>query len=176
MTDLTLVDDALGTVGSAGEAALDTIVGSAALALDSVTRPRRSAGRARRRGSSVNETATEAAEELIDEATSLPGRALLGYVRLLRRQGTRGGVVGRVSRGVLGAVHGQAREAARFFIRLERETDVDRHGHRRTRAGSTARRAKSGTTARRTAARGTTTRSRSATGRRRTAPRTRRSA
>ena len=65
MADLTVV-------GKAGETALDTVVGGASLALDAVTRPRRSAGRARRRGSDVNEVITEVAEDVVDEVSALP--------------------------------------------------------------------------------------------------------
>jgi len=169
MTDLTIVDSAFDSVGSAGEAALDTVVGGAAMALDTATRPRRTAGRARRRGSQVNEAIAEATEEVVDGVAALPERVLLAYVRLLRRQGRRDDLMGSVSRTVLGAVHGQARGAARFFGRLERESDVDARGRRRT--GATTRgRASAGrrtstarsTTRRRTTTAARTTRRRSA--------------
>jgi len=180
MTDLSIVDTAIDSVGAAGEAALDTVVGGAAIALDAATRPRRSAGRARRRGGAVNEALLDAGEELVDEVTGLPERVLVGYLRLLRRQGRRDDVLGIVSRGVLGTVHDQARGAARFFARLERETDVDRHGKRRTaRRSSTTTRSTRGrsTTATRTRGRtaGGTTR-RGTTGRRTAATRARRTA
>jgi hypothetical protein len=132
MTDLSIVDRAVDSVGSAGESAIDSVVGGAALALDAARRPRRTAARARRRGSEANQALVEATEELVEEAVALPERALLGYVRLLRRQGVREDVVGGVSRALLGAVHGQAKGAARFFTRLEKATDVDAHGRRRT--------------------------------------------
>ena len=134
MTDLSIVDRAVDSVGSAGESALDSVVGGAALAVDAARRPRRTAAQARRRGSAANQALVEAGEELVEEAVALPERALLGYVRLLRRQGRRDDVVGGVSRAVLGAVHGQARGAARFFTRLEKATDVAANGRRRTRA------------------------------------------
>jgi hypothetical protein len=140
MTDLTVV-------GNAGEAALDTVVGGAAVALDTVTRPRRSAGRARRRGNDVTEAITDATEDVVDEVSALPERVLVAYVRLLRRRARREDVVGTVSRGVLGALHRPARDWARFFQRLERETTVERG-----RRGSTARRA---TTTTRGSVRGT---------------------
>jgi hypothetical protein len=160
MTDLSIVDSAFDTVGSAGEAALDAVVGGAAMALDTATRPRRTAGRARRRGSQVNEAIAEATEEVVEGVAALPERVLLAYVRLLRRQGRRDDLVGSVSRTVLGAVHGQARGAARFFGRLERESDVDAQGRRRT--GATTRRRV--TAGRRTSTpRGTTTRRRTTT-------------
>lgn len=152
MTDLTIVDDAFNSVGSAGEAALDTVVGGAVTAFDAVARPRRSAGRARRRGSEVNETLIDAAEEVLDVATGLPERVLLTYLRAVRRQAGRRDVLGAASRTVLGAVHGSARDWARFFSRLERETDVRGAGRTRT----TARR--SSGTARATGRRRTTTR------------------
>lgn len=123
MTDLTVV-------GKAGETALDTVVGGASLALDTVTRPRRSAGRARRRGSDVNDVIADTAEEVVDEVSALPERALVAYVRLLRRRARRDDVVGTVSRGVLGALHRPASDWARFFQRLERETAVDGKGRR----------------------------------------------
>jgi hypothetical protein len=155
MTDLTVVDNA----GRAGEAALDTIVGGAALALDAVSRPRRAANRARRRGSSVNASVVDTAEELVEEVVSLPEQALIEYLRLLRRTSRREDVVGAVTRAMLDAVNGPAREAARFFERVERETSTGtgRRGGRRT-ARATASRAKSArrtaTAARRTAGTG----------------------
>jgi len=124
MTDLSIVD----SVGRAGEAALDTVVGGASLALDPVTRPRRTAGRARRRGSDVTEVLGDVTEDVMDEVGALPERALLAYVRMLRRRARRDDVVGTVSRGVLGALHRPARDWSRFFQRLERETTVDRRG------------------------------------------------
>lgn len=151
MTNLSIVD----TVGGAGEAAIDTVVGGASMALDTVTRPGRAAGRARRRGSDVNDVLTDVTEEVVDEVTALPERMLVAYVRMLRRRARRDDVVGTVTRGVLGAMHRPARDWARFFQRLERETTVDRRratGGRAT-VRSTARRAarKTATGARRTA-------------------------
>ncbi|HXA27710.1 MAG TPA: hypothetical protein VN193_03095 [Candidatus Angelobacter sp.] len=139
MADLTVV-------GKAGETALDTVVGGASLALDTVTRPRRSAGRARRRGSDVNDVITEVAEDVVDEVSALPERALVAYVRLLRRRARRDDVVGTVSRGVLGVLHRPASDWARFFQRLERETAVDGKGRRAaaTSTRGTARTAASG--------------------------------
>jgi hypothetical protein len=179
MTDLSIVDSA----GSAGEAALDTVVGGASIALDSLTRPRRTAGRVRRRGSDVNEVISDVTEEVVDEVTALPERMLVAYVRMLRRRARQDDVVGTVSRGVLSAMHRPAKDWARFFQRLERETSLDRRRNTRTRGTvrGTARTAarKTATGARRTAktARGnapsrggrrTTTR-RGTTARRRTA-------
>jgi hypothetical protein len=140
MTDLTIVDNAFNTAGEAGEAALDTVVGGAAMAFDTATRPRRTVGRARRRGSEVNEVIAEVTEEAVDGVLGLPERALVGYVRMLRRQAKRDDLVGAASRTLLGTVHGRAREAARFFTRIERETDVDAQGRRRTAAAGTPRR------------------------------------
>jgi hypothetical protein len=140
MTDLSIVE----SVGNAGEAALDTVVGGAAMALDSVTRPRRTAGRARRRGSDVAEALTEATEDVVDEVSAIPERVLVAYVRMLRRRARGDDVVGTVSRGVLGALHRPAKDAARFFQRLERETTVERAARRtatstrRTTTGGTA--------------------------------------
>lgn len=180
MTDLSIVD----SVGNAGEAALDTVVGGASVALDSLTRPRRAAGRARRRGGDVNEAISDAAEDVLDEVTALPERVLVAYVRMLRRRARQDDVVGTVSRGVLGAMHRPAKDWARFFQRLERETTVDRRRGTATRGTvrGTARSAarKTATGARRTAqtargsapARGrrsTTGTRRGATARRRTA-------
>jgi hypothetical protein len=150
MTDLTIVDSA----SRAGEAALDTVVGGAAMALDSVTRPRRSAGRARRRGSDVNGTLADATEEVFDEVSALPERVLLAYVRTLRRNARRDDVLGTVSRGVLGVMHRPARDWSHFFQRLERETTVERRGRGTSRtvrgtARTAARKATTG--ARRTA-------------------------
>jgi hypothetical protein len=135
MTDLTVV-------GNAGETALDTVVGGAAMALDTVTRPRRAAGRARRRGNDVTDAISDATEDVVDEVSALPERVLVAYVRLLRRRARRDDVVGTVSRGVLDALHRPAKDWARFFQRLERETTVEggrRGGTRRTtrRAAST---------------------------------------
>jgi len=133
MTDLTVFD----TVGRAGEAALDTAAGGAAMALDAVSRPRRSAGRARRRGSDVTDAIAEATEDVVDEVSALPERLLVAYVRLLRQRARRDDVVGTVSRGVLGALHRPAGDWARFFQRLERETTVERgRGSRTTARGS----------------------------------------
>jgi hypothetical protein len=152
MTDLTIVD----TVGSAGEAALDTVVGGAAMAFDSVTRPRRSAGRARRRGNDVTEVLSDVTGEVMDEVTVLPERMLVAYVRMLRRRARRDDVVGTVSRGVLNALHRPAKDWSRFFQRLERETTVDRGGRRRaSTTRSTSRGTVRGTA--RTAARKATT-------------------
>ncbi|HZS15134.1 MAG TPA: hypothetical protein VFC09_11090 [Candidatus Dormibacteraeota bacterium] len=146
MTDLSIVD----SVGSAGEAALDTVVGGASLAFDSVTRPRRTAGRARRRGGDVTEAIGEVTEDVVDEVSALPERALLAYVRMLRRRARRDDVVGTVSRGVLGALHRPARDWARFFQRLERETTVDRRG-RTARSSTRTVRGTARTAARKTA-------------------------
>src|SRR5579884_1391592 len=145
MTDLSIVESA----GDAGAAALDTVVGGASLALDAVTRPRRTAGRARRRGADVTEVIGEAAEDVVDEVTLLPQRALLAYVRMLRRRARRDDVVGTVTRGVLDAMHGPAKGWARFFERLERETNVDRRG--RTGGSSRSVRGTARTAARKTA-------------------------
>jgi hypothetical protein len=166
MTDLTVV-------GNAGEAALDTVVGGAAVALDTVTHPRRSAGRARRRGNDVTEAITDATEDVVDEVSALPERVLVAYVRLLRRRARRDDVVGTVSRGVLGALHRPARDWARFFQRLERETTVERG-----RRGSTPRRTTTTTrgsvrgTARTAARKATSGARRTAKTARGTAPRT----
>lgn len=124
MTDLSIVDG----VGSAGAAALDTVVGGASIALDSVARPGRTAGRARRRGNDVNEVLADVTEEVMDEVTALPERVLVAYVRMLRRRARRDDVLGTLSRGVLGAMHRPARDWARFLQRLERETSLDRRG------------------------------------------------
>src|SRR5258708_35665237 len=133
MTDLTILASAADSVGRAGEAALDTVVGGAALALDSVTRPRRSAGRARRRGSDVTTAVVDGTEEVIDEVLALPERVLVAYLRLLRSTGRRDDVIGTVTRTMLEAMHVPAKEAARFFERVERETAVGgRTARRRT--------------------------------------------
>ncbi|HEV7676969.1 MAG TPA: hypothetical protein VGQ42_00200 [Candidatus Dormibacteraeota bacterium] len=157
MTDLTIVDSA----GRAGEAALDTIVGGASFALDAVARPGRSTGRARRRGSAVNNSITDGVEEVVDEVVSLPERALIAYIRMLRRTGRRPDVVGAVTRTLLDVVNGPAKEAARFFERLERETETGtrRRGGRRA---STATRARRTTRATAASARGTASRVKSA--------------
>jgi hypothetical protein len=147
MTDLTIVD----TVGSAGEAALDTVVGGAALALDTVTRPRRSAGRARRHGNDVTEVIADVTEDVVDEVSLLPERVLVAYVRMLRRRARRDDVVGTVSRGVLGVLHRPAKDWARFFNRLERETTVERRA-RRASTGTGGARRKTTTGTRRTTA------------------------
>lgn len=136
MTDLSIVDNAFDSVGSAGEAALDTIVGGVATALDTATRPRRSAGRARRRGSQVNEELVDTVEEAVGTATALPERVFIAYLRTLRRQARRQDPVGTAARTLLSALHRPARDAARFFTRVERETDV--RGTRTARRGSTA--------------------------------------
>lgn len=122
MTDLSIVD----SVGSAGEAALDTVVGGASIALDTMTRPRRTAGRVRRRGNDVNDVISDVTEEVVDEVTAIPERMLVAYVRMLRRRARQDDVVGTVSRGVLKAMHGPAKDWRRFFERLERETSLDR--------------------------------------------------
>lgn len=159
MTDLTVVD--------AGEAALDTVVGGAAMALDTVTRPRRSAGRARRRGNDVTEALADATEDVVDEVSGLPERVLVAYVRLLRRRARRDDVVGTVSRGVLGVLHRPAQDWARFFQRLERETAVNGTGAR----GSATRRGSVRGTARAAARRATTGAKRTAKTARGNAPR-----
>jgi hypothetical protein len=173
MTDLSIVD----SVGNAGEAALDTVVGGAAMALDTITRPRRSAGRARRRGADVAEAISDTTEDVVDEVSALPERVLISYVRMLRRRARRDDVVGTVSRGVLDVLHRPARDWARFWQRLERETTVERsrrtssttRGSVRGTARSAPRKATSG--ARRTAktARGNAPRSGRGSTRRRTA-------
>jgi len=140
MSDLTILD----SVGSAGEAALDTVVGGAALALETVSRPRRTARRAQRRGA---EAAGAIAETTSDVVSALPERVLVAYVRLLRSNARRDDVVGTVSRGVLGAMHVPAREGARFLLRLEKETAL---GAGKPAKGG-ARRAKRATRRRRTA-------------------------
>jgi len=151
MTDLSIVD----SVGSAGEAALDTVVGGASIALDTMTRPRRTAGRVRRRGNDVNEVLADVTEDVVDEVSALPERVLVAYVRMLRRRARRDDVVGTVSRGVLSAMHRPAKDWRRFFERLERETSLDRRRAASTRgtARGTARTAarKTATGARRTA-------------------------
>jgi hypothetical protein len=159
MTDLTILDSAADSVGRAGEAALDTVVGGAALAIDTVTRPRRSTGRARRRGSDVNTALIDGTEEVIDEVLALPERVLVAYLRLLRSTGRRDDVVGAATRAMLEAMHVPAKEAARFFERVERETALAKPGTAR-RGTSKRGRGKPATGVRRTAtaARRTTTR------------------
>ncbi len=178
MTDLSIVD----AVGSAGGAALDTVVGGASIALDSVTRPRRTAGRARRRGNDVNEVISDVTEEVIDEVTALPERVLVAYVRMLRRRARQDGAVGTVSRGILGVMHRPAKDWSRFFQRLERETSLERRTSSRGTVRGTARKAartatsgarRTATTARGNASTASRGRSRS-TGARRTTPGTRR--
>ncbi len=137
MTDLSIVD----TVGSAGGAALDTVVGGASIALDTVTRPRRTAGRARRRGNDVNEVISDVTEEVMDEVTALPERVLVAYVRMLRRRARQDGAVGTVSRGILGVMHRPAKDWSRFFQRLERETSLERRTSSRATVRNTARKA-----------------------------------
>jgi hypothetical protein len=148
MTDLSIVD----TLGNAGEAALDTVVGGTAIAMDSLTRPRRTVGRTRRRGSDVNAAIVDATEDVIDEVTLLPERMLVAYVRMLRRNARRDDVVGTLSRTVLGVLHGPAKDWARFWQRLERETTVERRTSGRGTVRATARTAarKAATGARRT--------------------------
>jgi hypothetical protein len=157
MTDLTIVDNAFESVGSAGEAALDAVVGGAALAVDGAIRPRRSVARARRRGSQVNDTIAGAAEDVAETAAALPEHLLVAFLRSLRQQAARDDVLGAASRTILGAVHGSAGEAARFFARLERETAVLRRAPRAGRTTTTTRgrrtpaaRGRTGTAARRT--------------------------
>jgi hypothetical protein len=108
-------------------------VGGASIALDSLTRPRRAAGRVRRRGNDVNEVIADVTEDVVDEVTALPERALVAYVRMLRRRARQDDVIGTMSRGVLGALHRPARDWARFFQRLERETSLDRRRRTATR-------------------------------------------
>ena len=153
MTDLSLVDSAFDSVGSAGEAALDTVVGGAAMAVDTASRPRRAATRARRRGRA-------ATEELVDTAVALPERAVLAYLRGLRRQARRNDPIGAAARVILGAVHGPAGDWARFLARVERETDV------RARAGGRRPSAARATAARRSSTRGTAARRSTGTRRR----------
>ena len=152
MTDLSLVDSAFDSVGSAGDAALDTVVGGAAMAVDTARRPRRAATRARRRGDSVTDSLVDTAEDAVDTATALPGRVVLAYLRGLRRQARRDDPLGAAARTILGAVHGSARDWARFLARVERETDV--------RGTRTARRPATRATAARRTTRGTTARGR----------------
>jgi hypothetical protein len=174
MTDLSIVD----SVGNAGGAALDTMVGGASIALDGVTRPRRGAGRARRRGSDVNSSIAEATEGVVDEVTALPERVLIAYVRMLRRSARRGGVVGTVTRSVLDAVHGPVKDAAKFFERLERETTVQPVTRRARKATTRSRGSKATTrasvrgTARTAARRATSGAKRTAKTARGNAPRT----
>ena len=161
MTELTLVD----TAGAAGEAALDTVVGGAAMAVDAATRPRRTVARARRRGAAVNEAVAEVTEDVVDEVLGLPERALVAYLRMLRRRARGTDPLGTVSRALLRAVHGRAKDAARFFARVEREATVERPRRKGTAGGSRATsRSRSGrATARHTTTRRASTRTRRAT-------------
>jgi hypothetical protein len=122
MSELTIVDNAINSVGTAGEAALDAIVGGAALAADAVSRPRRAVTRARRRGSAVNREVADAAEEVFDATLALPERLLITSLRGLRSQAARRDALGGAARTLLAAVHVSSREAARFFARVERST------------------------------------------------------
>lgn len=152
MSDLSIVDNAFDSVGSAGEAALDAVVGGADAAIDVAARPRRSVARARRRGQAVNREIADTVDDLVDTATALPERVLVAYLRGLRRQAHRDDVLGAASRTILDAVNGSAREAARFFARVER---VSTTPARRTRP-ATATAAHRRTTTRRGRATGTT--------------------
>ena len=160
MSDL----DFFATVGSATEQAVDTAVGTGALALDVIRRPQRT----RRRGAQVTDQALREAGDIVDEAAGLPERVLIAYLRGVRRQARRSDVLGLVSRGLLGAVNAPAGSAAGFFTRLERETEVKTtRGRRRPSAPAPARRAARTvkSAARKTKGSATTTRRRNAAGR-----------
>jgi len=139
MSELTIVDNAIDSVGTAGEAALDAIVGGVALAADTVSRPRRAVTRARRRGSAVNREVAEAAEEVVDTTLALPERLLIASLRGLRSQATRRDALGDAARTLLAAVHSSSREAARFFARVERSTAAPARRGRATTATRTTR-------------------------------------
>jgi len=151
------------TVGSATEQAVDTAVGSGAVALDVIRRPQRS----RRRGAQATDQALRDAGDLVDDALALPERLVLGYLRGVRRRARRRDVLGLVSRGLLSAVNRPAGTAAGFFDRVERVTEVATRSRRRPSAPGTAGKAGRAVTsaARRTKSGATTTRRRNATGR-----------
>lgn len=154
--------DFFATVGSAAEQAVDTAAGTGALALDVLRRPQRT----RRRGAQVTDRVVREAEDLVDEALNLPERALLAYLRGVRRRARRDDVLGLVSRGLLGAVNGPAGTAADFFGRVESVTEFETR-RRRSAAPAPARRAARTvkSAARRTKSSATTTRRRNAAGR-----------
>lgn len=108
--------DVLDSVSSASQNALDTVVGGGAIALDAFRRP----SVARRRG----ERALKQTNQVVEETLALPERALVAYLRNLRRQARRKDVVGAVSRNVLIALNRPAATAARFFHVVERESAV----------------------------------------------------
>jgi hypothetical protein len=125
--------DVLDSVGSVSQNALDTVVGGGAIALDAFRRP----SVARRRG----ERALKQTNQVVEETLALPERALVAYLRNLRRQARRKDVVGAVSRNVLIALNRPAATAARFFHVVERESAVPaaQRGGRRGAASTTGR-------------------------------------
>ena len=128
----------LDSIGRAGEEALDTVVGGGAVALDVVRNPRRGTGGVRRRGARVTQEVVDDVEDVVDEVLGLPERVLHVYLRGVRGRARRGDVIGSAARTLLGVINGPAHDAARFFERLERETQV-KAPRRRTRAAQKAR-------------------------------------
>ena len=135
MTELSIVDTAFDSVGAAGSAALDAIVGGTEPVAESTKRRSRrtTATQPRRRRPSTTAPIVAAAEEVVDPAAlSLPERLLVTSLRTLRSQAARRDPLGEAARTLLGALHGTTREAARFFTRLERETAPPTRRTRRT--------------------------------------------
>jgi hypothetical protein len=126
--------DVLDTVGTASQSALDTVVGGGAIALDAFRKPTQT----RRRGAQ----ALKQTNQVVEETLALPERALIAYLRNLRRQARRKDVVGTVSRTVLVAVNRPAASAAHFFGVVERESTVAARRGRPAGAASTTGKAK----------------------------------
>ena len=155
MTELEIVD----SVQHTGEQAVDTVVGGGALAFDVVRKPRTTARRAQKRGAEVTAEIAKDVNKAVDTTLALPERLLVRSLRVVKKEAARKDVVGVVSRAVLGAVHAPAANAAGFFSRVEKETELPKRARRAA-----------ATTTRKSAARATVRNAGAAT--RRTAART----
>lgn len=149
--------DVLDTISSASQNALETVVNGGSNALDAIRRP----AQTRRRGAQATERALKQANGVIDDTLALPERALVAYLRGLRKQARRKDVVGIVSRNVLIAVNRPAGGAASFFSRVEKETAVSARPAGRSTAAATSKTKRAvRRTARKTTAAAKTTRRR----------------
>ena len=136
MTDLEIVDSFERTA----EDAVDTAVGGLVYATEPLRRPRTIAARARRRGADVNEEIAEQVSDTVDTALGMPERLLHLYIRRLRQEARREDAFGAAARLLLQSMNMPAANAAKFFARIERETELPRQGRGRGRTTATGRR------------------------------------
>jgi hypothetical protein len=120
--------DVIESVQSAGEQALDAVVGGGQRALQVVRLPRLNSRAAQRRRAQVVKQANQAAERVLN----LPEQALVQSLQRVKGQATRKDVVGVAARTLLEAVNTPAGTAAGFFSRIEKATALPKRAPRAT--------------------------------------------